>query len=481
MRLLKLKIEARQAAIDSMTAITDAAADEEGRDLTAAEDATLTELRETVTGLDGQIEVLQRQQDMVAAQPEAPAETRTVKATAAPEQTTTTRTTSQYMEIRESGPYPGPNGMQTALLDLATTTLPNYTPATPGYQRLEARDRLDKWQSAILEADNANGMLMRDVKMADLGGIVNPMFDPSMISRGVYDVGVTTRLLNRYGLFATGNSISIPRVTTKAAAAIQAEGGAANDTNIVTAAVQANIFTVAAKVPITLQALERGEMPMELIRDEVMRAWMEELNELVLYGNNNSSSSTQPNGLLNQAAGNASQFINKADASPTATKKLNYLTDAKTAVWSANRRRVNAHIVNENVVGAFEQAQTTGGEFLIPPYGAWVQNMGGAGTLPAVEGPRSEMEWRRVPVFVDPAITSTFKADGSQDSKSTETRYISAVTSDIPIWYDGPMSFAYEQTLAANLQVLLVVRGYAFFNPHWRPEAWRVVRGTGTI
>jgi len=50
---------------------------------------------------------------------------------------------------------------------------------------------------------------------------------------------------------------------------------------------------------------------------------------------------------------------------------------------------------------------------------------------------------------------------------------------EVPVFYDGPMTFTFESTLAASGQVLLVTRGYAAFNPLWRPEAWAVVAGTG--
>ena len=483
MRLLNLKTNARAEALASLTRITDAAADANdgaGRDLTDAEDTNCRELRESIDRLDKQIEVLQADAKRAEGAPKVNARTEdtpTPRPADAPDKAEV-KGDNPWTNIREASPYgDGHNGTAQFLADLlATTPGLQHHSSVPTNLR-ETEERMNKWKKAISEAESGD-INSRAVAISDLGGIVIPQFDPSMISRGIYDDGVTTMLLNRFAMFSSGDSITIPRVTTQAAAAIHAENAAAHDTKVVTTGVKADLFTVAAKIPVSVQAIERGTMPVELLQDELRSAWMEKLNELVLWGDG--STGDEPSGLLNQVAGRAGQFINKADASPTSAKQLAYLTEAKTAIWKADRRRVDAYVVGPDVVGRWEVARTSNGDLLIPPYPGWVQNQGGAGTLPEAEGPMSEMTWGKIPIFVDPAIDQTIKADGSAVTGGTETRFIAMCRRKMPIWFDGPMSYAFEQTLAENLQVLLVVRGYCFFNPVWRPEAWRVVRGTGT-
>ena len=476
-RLLNLRIDARAEAQAQIDAILDAAADADGRDLTDAEEGTLTNLRESVEALDGQIEVLQRDHERAES---APPPVR--RAARRDDPRRSDRGDRDLVQVRsEPGPYgDGPAGMRRFLIDSAIVGFGYQPVAGDMNAREEATNRINQWRQAVASGENSD-VHARAVAMTNLGGIVNPQFDPAMISRGIYDTGVTAQLCRRYPIFSTGDSISMPRVTTKAVAAIQKEGTAFNKSSTVTTAVKADLFTVATQAEVSLQAIERGVMSTELLQDELRRSWMEQLNHQVLYGDDNASSSEEPNGLLNQAAGNASQFINKADASASAAKVLGYMTGAKAAIWKADRRRPDAYVVGPDLMGILEDAKTSGGEFLIPPRPDWVQNMGGAGTLPEREGVMSEASWRRVAVYTDPAIGYNFKADGTIASAGTETRIIAMCRPELPLFYDGPMSYSYEQTLAGSGQVLLVVRGYAAANFHWRPEAWRVIRGTGTI
>ena len=468
-RLLNMRIEAREELVTRMEAIHEKAADEDGRDLSEDEERELEELRSSVDEMDQRIKALEGDAKRSAERPEP----RSI-----PKRDTGVGSKGDVQVRSEPGPYgDGPAGLRRFLTDTAVVGI-NYQSTNPDFSRRAAEERQEQWRAFVAKGENED-INSRAVAMSNLAGIVNPQFDPSMISRGIYDVGVTTQLLNRYPIFSEGDSITMPRVTTQAAAAIHVENAAANDTSVATTAVKADLFTVAAKVKVSIQSIERGTMSTELLSDELRRCWIDNLNSHVLYGNNDASNSQEPNGLLNQIAANAGQFIEKDDGSATAIKQLGYLTDAKTAVWKANRRRVDAYIVGPDAMGDWENAQTNG-VFIIPPYATWAQNVGGAGSLPEKEGITSEFDWRRVPVYTDPEIGHAF-ADGGANTGGDQSRYIAMCRADVPIFYDGPMTYSYEQTHADDLAVLLVVRGYAAFNPHWRPEAWRVIRGTGTL
>lgn len=471
-RLLNMRIEARAEAQRQMDAILDRAADENGRDLTEAEDAELESFRSDIEKLDASIEKLQKDNERSQNAPQP---------VNIPRKDAPTSGKDGQVNVRsEPGPYgDGPAGLRRFLVDSAVAAN-LYQSSRSEHAPAAAAERLAKWTQHVAQNEEQD-INARAVAMSNLAGIVNPQFDPSRVSRGIYDVGVTTMLLNRYPIFAEGDSITMPRVTTEAVAAIQAEGTAFNDTSTRTTGVKADLFTVAAKTEVSVQSIERGNMSLELLQDELRNSWMANLNQHTLYGDG--TTGDEPSGLLNQTAARvASNYIIKTDASAEAIKQLGYLTDLKTAIWKADRRRADAYIVGPDAVGDWENANENG-VFIIPPYANWAYNVGGAGTLPEREGPMSEFDWRRVPVYVDPAIGQNFAADGTlgTGNNNVQSRYLGMVRGEVPIFYDGPMTYTYEQTLAASGQVLLVVRGYAAFNPEWRPEAWRVIHGTGTV
>lgn len=494
MRLLELLEGQRSDAATELEAILERAATDDGRELTEAEDANAAELRSQIDRLTERITSAEADHERsVAAQRE-----RTPRAAVRREQSAS----EGVVTVRsDPGVYgDGPEGLRRFLVDMAVVSR-SYESGNPDYSFDAANERMLKHRAqaqsdtapayarAVATDERMRGHVAphaltdpvtheRAVSMGSLAGIVHEQFDPSMTRRGVYPRAVTTRLANRYGIFAEGDKLTLPRVNSKAAAAVQAEGSNFHDTGITTQAVTADLVTIGAKAEISVQAVERGNMSVELLSDELGRAWMTQLNAQVLIGAGSSANPDQLQGLLTKPSTRDGQFITVTKSSPSAADQLGYLTDAKTAIATANLMPPDCYVVSPGMVGRFEQAQTSGGEFLIPPWAAWVQNMGGAGAATA-EGVMSAMEWRRVPIYSDSQILDTWKADDSAQTGGAETRVIAMTGPEMPIFYNGPMTYTYDQTLAASGQVLLVVRGYVAFNPMWAPESWRILHGTG--
>ncbi len=461
MRLLELRVKARQEAIGKIDDILNRAAEEDGRELREEEDSVLSDLRAAVDKLDEQIRVLEEDQE------------RSERSMPAPRVDTRQAPPAADVKVRsEPGTYEGPPGFRRMLVDLAISQ-GIHRSADKEFAARSVDERLERY---AVECRKSDDMSVRSVEMSDLGGIVNPQFDPTMVSRGIYDAAVTLGILRRYPVWSNGDSITMPRVTGEQDAAIQVESAAFDDNDTKTTAVKADLFTVGAKTEMSVQSIERGVLAVELVRDEMQKAWYQRLNNLILLG---SGAAGNPDGLLRQVAGTASRFIEKDDNAPSAQKALDYLTDAKVQIFKDDRRRPTAYVTSPGVIGLWEQLQQNG-LYTIPPYDRWAQNVGGAGTLPEREGPVADFEWRRVPVFADAAYSDAWKDNGADNGTGgDQSRILALVADEVPVFYDGPMTFTYEQTLASKGQVLLVARGYAAFNPMWRPEAWKVVRGTG--
>ena len=466
-RLRQMRIDQRTELQTRVDEILDGAADDDGRDLTDIEEAELASLRSDIDQLDERIDQLDR--DLERRERAAGRPTVGLPVSAA----VVHDPDSRLVQVRsEPTTYGEPGvGLRQALVDLAVSRGLHQSPR-PENSAAAALERMQRHRSECMHPDA--DVRTRSIAMSDLPGVVNPAYDPSRISRGIYDRAVTVGLMQRYPVWGAGDQIIQPRVIVEASAAEQTEGAAhpsAYADVAVTQQVTADLRTVSAQAPITIQAVERGTLSVELLEDELDRAWMQALNQRILTGDN---------GLLNASAtGHAGQWIERDDAAPSAVKLLRYLTQQKAAIWGADRRRPDAHIVDDSLVEELEDARDGNG-YLLPPYSAWARNVGGAGGLPSEEGLTSELDWRRVPVYVDPAIGSTWKDDSSGGGVGgDQTRIISMCRSEMPVYYDGPMTMQYDQTLAATGQLLLVIRGYYACNPLWRPEAWRVTRGTG--
>ena len=469
MRLLRLRIEARAEAAAAVEAILDRAADDDGRELTADEEAELVELRAAIDRLDGQIEAHQADAARAARAADTPDPAPTGR-------TAPTASAAATVEVRsEPGTYDGPEGLRRMLVDMAVTQGVHHSPA-PEYRAQQVADRVERYRR---ECDDSDRLEVRAISTSNLAGLVNPQFDPAMVSRGIYASGVTAGLLRRYPVFPAGDSITLPRVTTQATAGSQdGENTAFHLASIATTGVKADLVTIAVQAPISVQSVERGYMALELLADEIMRAWVAELNRQVLMG---SGEDGQLRGLLADLAAtktNADQNFARVKANATAADALDALTAVKTAIWAADLRRPDAYIVSPALIGLLEAAKVASGEYLIPPWAGWARNVGGAGTIPESEGVQSELEWRRLPLYADSLMPDKVKADESAFTGGDQTRIVAMCRDEMPIFFDGPMSYSYEQTLAASGQLLLVARGYAAFNPLWRPSAWRVVTGT---
>ena len=513
MRLLEQLRSSRREAAVRMQQIYDRAADEEARELTDEETSEIDDLRAAITSQDERIarmeDDMKRMGDHSGDNADRSAD---VLKGATGEQTQTrgasggtqTATIQRPAEVphdlwrgrrpvvnvtSEPRVYDGPQGMGRFLLDLAAVTT-TFEPVLRSNMGNIPHERMQRHRrEAEIEA-RARYPLAHDraTQMGDLGGIVNPGFSPENVSRSTQAYGVTMALMDNRPRPANVDSITMPTVTSDPTAATQTPGSAYHDTKIVTSGTKANFSVVGAKAEIDLQAIELGYMADDLLADRMLQGWVMAANGMVLYGDG--TTNNQPYGLLRNSKATGGDRDDQFDSIAakassgqgpgTPTEYLDGLTDLKGKVFNAGKRRPDWYVVNDTVVTALEKARGTNGDFLIPPEAAWVQNMGGYGTLPAQEGMTPDLYWRRIPVYVDTMITDTNKDGTTAGTGGDQSWAISAVRDDLVLFNDGPQSFAYDQTLAANGRYLLIARGYIGFNPVWSPFGWRVLSGTVT-
>ena len=477
-----MRIDARAEAVERLETIQNRAADEDGRDLTDDEQDEVTQLRAQIETLDGQIESLKADADKIGTvhtRAEMPAP-RGDTADGEPGDKPKPKGSPVYARAREV--YERPQSFLRDLLHVQSRGLSGVNIAVDP----KAEERMEQHNSWV--RDNVQ---TRAVDSGDLPGIVNPMYRPDMTARGLHDGAVTAALQRGEPMPARGDSVTVPRVTGLTSAGVQSrvggagEGSAAHMSQLSTTPVKFNVFTVAAQMPVSVQAIERGEMPESVMQDELVAAYYDDLNLQVLFGDNDAGDSGEPLGILNGSAANTLSFDEYDQASAadvTAINLRDQIVETRAAIALARKRRANAIITGVLTGERMVKAKDSTGRPLWQPDAATAQNVVGVGRAMAdVTMPDPVFFLDGVPVFEDPAIPATW-ADGKGGAMSggSQGRVIVTRREDNLLLDDGPQVFSYEQPLAGSLQVMLLVRGYAGFTSLWYPSSTRIIYGTGT-
>ena len=504
-RLLNLRIEERNDRQKRIDSINEKCAEENGREPTDEERAELDEERAAVEKLDKSIAELTIDHERSQKAPTSVRPTRAedVKPDGSPADS------KNPIHVRsEPLTYGGPAGFRRFLVDLHATS--RFGAGGTDEQRERIAKHLNEVRSVWASEDEmradtvdklegiANpwpvyGENRSDVEMraavvtGDLAAVVVPQYQPGFVSRGIYPSGVTTQLLRRVPMTTEGMTVIWPRVSVKASSAIQqGEGVSFHESDLETAAVVVPVFTVASKMPLSIQAVERGGMSVELARTEMMGAHMDRLNAAVLFGDAKvvGGQQVEPAGIFYQGSKKTVTEINwdeatKANRTVTAfSDQLNSVIDV---LWAALLMAPDAIVMGPTLWGKLRTWKDPNSR---PLFGLTIatarDQIGIAQRVPDVEGPVMVGDFYGIPLYIDAWISNTFAADSSATTGGAETRIIVMRRDAVPVAYDPPMSYTYEQSLAGDGQVLLVCRSYAAFNAGWRPEGIRVLGGSGT-
>lgn len=458
MSLAAMLIERRNTAAAEMRSILAVVEADDGRDLEEAEEANLTELRSTIETLDSRIETTQ-QLDLLSAPVEVPRP----------------RRHTEMVEVRsEPAPY---RGLGQQLRDLLGMTVPQQ--AEQSFDRVEAEERSRRHADWLIQEHGVD-LERADVGLATLPGLVVPQYDETMVSRGIYDGAVSMGLMREIPLPTVGDSIGLPRVSTRATgAAIRKDNADTAEASFATALVTANIWEVSVDIPVSTRAINRGVMAEELIMSELLGGLNEEINEIVLMGNANASASTEPAGLLWLSTGRTVTAIVHTDGASTWTKINGYVRSDIAVLWKALRQIPDAIILSPKTWGGISSLDDTTGRPLMDLVGGGRNIIGVGQIVPTDQAIQPVGSLWGIPTYVDAAIPDTVKADETSFTGGKETRIVIARRSAMPLALGPVMSMSYEQTLAAKGQVLLIARREGAMNLGWRPQGIRVLTGTG--
>jgi len=422
--------EKRDAALAKADALVSAAATEK-RELTTEEDAEIAQTLEAVRDLDEQIRRHKELEERAA----AAAESR--KASGVEAAVTTVKS------------EPRTYSKESAHSFIADAFRAQFSNDFSAQERLARHMREEQVER-------------RDVTSANFAGLIVPQFLTDLaapFARAGRPVADRSR---KHALPDAGLTLSISKVTTGSSAAAQSEGVAVSETNMDDTKLDITVQTIAGQQNVSRQAIERGTNVDSLVMADLVSAYHTKLDQLLVAQLRTDVA----------AGGNVVVFN---DGSPTVAELYPKLADAVQKVQTTFFAGPNAIIMHPRRLAFILAALDLQNRPLAVPAPAF--NTVATGSGAPVYG-NSGYTIMGLPVITD-ANVSTTEGPGTNE----DNIYVGNLQ-EIHLWEQGngdPMMLRFEQPKAAELDITMIVYGYAAFTANRYPKAWSIVDGSGLV
>ena len=421
-------IEKRDALLANATNITEQA-EAEGRDLTEQEDTEIREALAQATDLD---EAIKNARDL---------EVRTNAAKEARMERGVESTIVVKTEARTYSPQAGHSFLRDAY---ASQFLGDF----------EAKERLARhMQEERVER--------RDVTSANFAGLVVPQYLTDLAAPFARAGRPVADIARKHALPAAGLTLSISKVTTGTAVAEQTEGAAVQETNMDDTKLDISVKTYAGMQNVSRQALERGTGIDSLVMNDLVSAYHTTLDAAVVA----------------ELFASAGQSVTYTDASPTVAEVYPKLLDAIQKVQTTFFGGPNIIVMHPRRLAWILAALDSSNRPLAVPTPNGPMNATAVGSGSVVYG-NSGYSIAGLPVVTDANVATNKGAGTDQD-----TIYIGN-TQELHLWEEGdgsPMMLRFEQPKGSELDVQMIVYGYAAFTANRYPDAWAQINGTGLV
>lgn len=317
-----------------------------------------------------------------------------------------------------------------------------------------ARERLSRHM-------NEERVERRDVTSANFSGLVVPQYLTDLAAPFARAGRPTADAARKHQLPAQGLTLNISKVTTGSSVAAQTEGAAVSETNMDDTLLTINVNTYAGQQNVSRQALERGTGVDSLVMADLVSAYHTTLNTAVVA----------------ELFSSAGQAVTYTDASPTVAELYPKLLDAVQKVQTTFFAGPNAIIMHPRRLAFILAAVDTTNRPLAVPSPNGPTNSVATGSGAVVYG-NSGYSIAGLPVITDATVATDKGAGTNQD-----TIYIGNLQ-ELHLWEDGdgsPMMLRFEQPKGAELDVQMIVYGYAAFTANRYPNAWAQINGTGLV
>jgi hypothetical protein len=305
----------------------------------------------------------------------------------------------------------------------------------------------------------------RDVTSANFAGLVVPQFLTDLAAPFARAGRPFLDVARKHQLPDSGLVISISKVTTGSATAVQTEGAAVQETNMDDTKLDVSVVTVAGQQNVSRQALERGTGIDSLVMADLVGAYNTNLDSLFV--------TTSATSLTNVI----SQVITYTDASPTVAELYPKILDGVQRIQTNYFAGPNFILMHPRRLAFILAAVDSTNRPLAVPTSQGPMNAFASGNSAPVYG-NSGYTIAGLPVITDANVTTT------NGTGTNEDVIIIGNTQEAHLWEQGdgsPMMLRFEQPKGAELDVQMIVYGYSAFTANRYPNAFALIGGTGLI
>jgi HK97 family phage major capsid protein len=426
--------EQRSQKADIIDATLNSAA-EENRDISDVETANVAALAKEIEKIDERIAQVTEIETRKAAAAEL--------ARKVDGKQTQTREAAPARVTREARTY-APNSEHSFIRDAFAAQVLGDFDARERIGRHMAEERIEK----------------RDVGTAQFAGLVVPQFLTDLAAPFARAGRPVADRARQHVLPGSGMTLSISKVTTGSAVAVQTEGSAVQETNMDDTKLDLSVVTIAGQQNVSRQALERGTGIDGLVMADLAAAY-----HTLLDSN-----------LVAEAVSSAGQSVTYTDASPTVAELYPKVLDAVQKVQTTFFAGPNVIVMHPRRLAYILAAVDTAGRPLAVPSlnGPMNAIASGAGS---VQYGNSGYNIAGLPVITDANVTTTNGAGADEDV------ILVGNLQELHLWEsaNAPFMLRFDQPKSAELEVKVVVYGYAAYTANRYPNAWAKITGTGLV
>jgi len=321
-------------------------------------------------------------------------------------------------------------------------------------------------QQRISRHMNEEKIERRDVTSTNFAGLVVPQFLTDLAAPFARAGRPFLDVARKHTLPDAGLTLSISKVTTGSATAVQTEGAAVQETNIDDTKLDINVVTVAGQQNVSRQAIERGTNIDTLVMADLVSAYHTNLDSLFV--------TTSATSLTNTIT----QVVTYTDSGPTVAELYPKIVDCVQRIQTTFFAGPNFILMHPRRLAFILAAVDTQNRPLAVP----VPNFNGQPAFASGNGApvygNSGYTILGLPVITDANVITTNGVGTNEDV------IIVGNTQEAHLWEQGngePLLLRFEQPKAAELDLTMIVYGYSAFTANRYPNAFALVGGTGLI
>ena len=321
-------------------------------------------------------------------------------------------------------------------------------------------------QERLARHMNEERIERRDVTSANFAGLIVPQFLTDLAAPFARAGRPFLDIARKHQLPESGLTISISKVTTGSATAVQTEGAAVQETNMDDTKLDISVVTVAGQQNVSRQAIERGTNIDSLVMADLVSAYHTNLDSLFV--------TTSATSLTNTIT----QVVTYTDASPTVAELYPKLADAIQRIQTNFFAGPNFILMHPRRL-AFILAAVDGQN---RPLAVPVPNFNGQPAFASGNGApvygNSGYTILGLPVITDANVITT------NGTGTNEDVIIIGNSQEAHLWEQGagePMLLRFEQPKGSELDITMIVYGYNAFTANRYPNAFSLIGGTGLV